>query len=212
MKTIWARLATFLIGVGVLLGAAAGAFAHPHVYVTVRSEIVFGVDGKITGVKHSWTFDDMYSAFAVQGLNTQKEFDELAKVNVKQLRESDYFTVVRAGGRKPDFKDVRDATIVLDDKKNVILKFTVEFAEPASAAKAFVLQVFDPDYFVAFEFEKQDPVTMANAPQGCSLRMFTPKPLNDADMKRLQDSAGTNISPGADIGLKLSTRATVGCP
>ncbi len=209
------RLAPAIIAAS--FGAIGPALAHPHVYVAVRSEIVFASDGKITGVRHSWTFDEMYSAFAVQGMvkdgkANQSELNELAKTNVKQLSEYSYFTIVRAGGKSAEFRDVTDATISLDAKQNVTLHFTAEFKEPASASKAFMMQVFDPDYFVAFDFEKQNPVTMKNAPQGCSLRMVTPKPLSDEETRRLQQSAGTNDSPGADFGAKLATRASVACP
>lgn len=196
---------------------AGAAFAHPHVWVAVRSEVVFGADGKAIGVRHSWTFDEMYSAFAVQGLGaggkpSQKELDDLAKVNTGQLTEYNYFTHVRAGGRRLEFKEAQDATITLDDKKNVTLHFLAVFKEPASAGKAFVMQVFDPDYFVAFDFEKQDPVKMKGAPQGCSLRMVQPRPLSDEETKRLQSVAGTNDSPGADFGAKLAPRAFIACP
>ena len=51
-----------------LLLADGVACAHPHVWVTMKSEIVYAPDGSITGVRHAWTFDDMFSAFAVQGL------------------------------------------------------------------------------------------------------------------------------------------------
>ncbi len=155
-----------------------------------------GADGRISGVRHSWTFDEMYSAFAVPGAEDQAEYDELAKVNVKQLQEFNYFTVVRAGGRKPDVRGVRDATIVLDDNnKNVTLKFTVEFKEPASAGKAFVLQVFDPVYFIAFDFEKKDPVTWSMR-EGLLVAHVHAQALSDEDMKRLQDSAGTRTIRG----------------
>ena len=46
----------------------AGAFAHPHVFVTMKSELVYAPDGTVTGVQHSWTFDEMFSAMAIQGL------------------------------------------------------------------------------------------------------------------------------------------------
>ncbi len=51
-----------------LLLASGGARAHPHVWIIMKSEIVYAPDGSITGVRHAWTFDDMFSAFAVQGL------------------------------------------------------------------------------------------------------------------------------------------------
>ena len=76
-----------------LIAAGAPARAHPHVWVAVRSEVVFGPDGKISGVRHAWEFDEMYSAFAVQGLGkngrppTREELAPLAKTNVESLAE-----------------------------------------------------------------------------------------------------------------------------
>ncbi len=55
-----------------LLIAAGAASAHPHVWVTMKSAVVYGPDGSITGVRHAWTFDDMYSAFAVQAWRARR--------------------------------------------------------------------------------------------------------------------------------------------
>ena len=43
----------------VALGAAT-AEAHPHVWITAKSELIYAPDGTITGVRHAWTFDDMF--------------------------------------------------------------------------------------------------------------------------------------------------------
>ena len=65
---------------------AAPARAHPHVWVTMNTELVYAPDGTITGVRQAWAFDDMFSAFAVQGLEskvkekfTREELAPLAK-------------------------------------------------------------------------------------------------------------------------------------
>ena len=51
---------------------AAGAVqAHPQVWVTMTEELLYAPDGSVTGVRHTWTFDDMFSAFAVQGLDQE---------------------------------------------------------------------------------------------------------------------------------------------
>ncbi len=47
--------------------AAVPAFAHPHVWVTMESELVYAPDGSITGIRHAWTFDDVFSTYATQG-------------------------------------------------------------------------------------------------------------------------------------------------
>ncbi|MGB9297848.1 MAG: DUF1007 family protein, partial [Pseudolabrys sp.] len=73
----------------VVLAVAAPASAHPHVWVTMRTELVYAPDGRITGIRHAWSFDDMFSTFATQGLEskekgkfTREELAPLAKVNV----------------------------------------------------------------------------------------------------------------------------------
>ena len=64
--------------VGLLLAAAmslaaGAASAHPHVWVTAASELIFSADGTVTGVRHAWTFDDMFSTYALQGIATKRK-------------------------------------------------------------------------------------------------------------------------------------------
>lgn len=101
---------------GLLLAAgltfvAGAAQAHPHVWITATSELLYAADGTITGVRHAWTFDDMFSAYAVQGLEsktkgvyTREELGPLAQTNVESLKEYAYFTFARADGRKERFR------------------------------------------------------------------------------------------------------------
>ena len=88
------------------LGEGAAA-AHPHVWVTMHTELAYAPDGSVTGVRHAWAFDDMFSAFATQGIESKdkgkfsrEELAPLAKVNVELLKEYDYFTYVTADGKK----------------------------------------------------------------------------------------------------------------
>src|SRR5262249_21007843 len=96
-----ARLPIFramLGGLLLVLGLGA-AQAHPHVWIVAKAELVFAPDGSIVAIKHAWTFDEMYSAFATQGLDknndgqlSREELAELAEVNVTTLKEFDYFS------------------------------------------------------------------------------------------------------------------------
>ena len=92
------RLSAWLLAIGLALGAG-GAQAHPHVWITATSELLYAPDGSITGVRHAWTFDDMFSAYAVQGLEaktkgaySREELAALAQTNVESLKEYAYFT------------------------------------------------------------------------------------------------------------------------
>lgn len=73
--------------------------AHPHMFVQARAELVFDDDGYLTHIRHRWLFDDLYTAYAVQGLDANKngileesELAELAERNIHGLEEFGYFT------------------------------------------------------------------------------------------------------------------------
>src|SRR5262249_57952452 len=105
------RLCSVLAACAGLALAAGAASAHPHVWVTMHSELVYAPDGTITGVRHAWTFDDMFSVFATQGIDSKKkgeftreELAPLAEVNVTSLKEYDFFTYAKANGTDVEFK------------------------------------------------------------------------------------------------------------
>jgi hypothetical protein len=68
----WLRLLAILVTL-ILIGSPAAA--HPHVWVLLKSQILYDEAGLVTGVRHVWTFDDLYSAFLTQDINREgKEY------------------------------------------------------------------------------------------------------------------------------------------
>jgi ABC-type uncharacterized transport system substrate-binding protein len=213
---------TSIVGVAtaasLLLGSSIPASAHPHVWVAVKSEVLFAPDGKVTGIRHAWNFDEMYSAFATQGLGengkppTSAQLQALAKVNVESLTEFDFFTYAKHAGDKPEFGAPVDYSIEPESNDTITLHFTLPLKHPLDAKKPFSFQVYDPTYFVSFSFEKTAPVKLDHAPPGCSTSTLDPNPLLADDVKKLSEAAFTNMSPGMDVGIKLATRVVVACP
>ncbi|WP_209004105.1 DUF1007 family protein [Labrenzia sp. CE80] len=79
--------------------ANVAAWAHPHVFVEARTRLVFDDDGSATAVRHIFRFDDAFTAFAIQGFDTngdgafsREELAELAQVNIESMAEFGYFT------------------------------------------------------------------------------------------------------------------------
>ena len=210
---------TFTLFLLSLIVWAVPARAHPHVWVVVTSEVIFGSEGKVTGIRQHWTFDDMYSAFATADIGkdgkdpTTEDLQPVAQTNVESLKEFDYFTFPKAGGKKPEFGAPKDYSMTFDGKeKTATLHFTLPLETPVVTGKAFIVQVYDPSYFVSFEFAKENAVKLVSAPQGCSLTVMKPKPLGADESKKLDESFFSGLSPGADFGIKLSERAIVACP
>ena len=211
IAAVWAALA-------LICAMAMPAKAHPHVFVTVKSTVVFDPAGKITAIRHSWQFDEFYSAFAVEGLGkdgkapTREDLAPLAKVNVESLAEFGYFSVGKAAGKQVELGEPVDFWLEQGADKLVTLNFTLPLKQPASAAKAFSLQVYDPTYFIAFSFDDHDAITMAAAPPGCTANITKPASLAVDETKKLSESFFSGLSPGDGFGLKLSSRALVACP
>src|SRR5688572_16004464 len=143
MKHIFALIAA----AAAALSLAGPASAHPHVWVTMKSTVVYSPDGTAVGVRHAWTFDDMFSTFAIQGLESKKkgeftreELHPLAKVNVESLKEFDFFTYGRADGKKVTFVEPTEYHLEFNNSL-LTLHFLLPFKAPAKI-RTFDFEVF----------------------------------------------------------------------
>ncbi len=146
---------------GLLLCAAAPAAAHPHVWVTAHEDVIFQPDGKIAAIRNSWVFDDMYSAFAVQGLAkdgqlaTKEQLAPLAKTNVESLAEFGYFTFAKNAGAKIDFGPPKDYSLEERPDKLVELSFTVPLKVPIVSPAALSLSRSTTRHFLSISVWKR---------------------------------------------------------
>ena len=209
-------LRILLVSIGLV--AAAPAWAHPHVWVTVRSQIAFNAEGKVSAVIHDWTFDEMYSAFAVEGLAKKgqlakrEDFAPLAKENAGGLADIGYFTTVKIDGKALPFGDVQDYWMEERPDHLVTFHVTLPLKTPIPPGRFFTLLVADPEFFIDYEFDNNVPVSLVGAPKGCSVSVAKPASLQAEEKKKLDESFFTNLSPGSDFGFKMASRAIIACP
>jgi len=209
LRLLSALALTFLFG-------ASAAEAHPHVWITSTSELIYGPDGTLTGVRHAWTFDEMFAAYALQGIETKTkgaysrdDLAPLAQTNVESLKEYAYFTFAKADGKKEKFNEPVD--YFLDYKDNALtLHFTLPLKTPFKA-KALVLEVFDPTIFIDFKFAEKDPVKLVGAPEGCQMKFQRPND-GSASAQRLNEQTFMNGGENANYGAMFANKITVDCP
>ncbi len=195
---------------------AGQAQAHPHVWVTMKSEVVYGADGAATGVRHAWAFDDMFSTFATQGLAakekgkfTREELAPLAEVNITSMKEFDYFTMARQNGKKTEFGSPTDYFLEFKDGL-LTLHFTLPFKTPAKA-QSIDLEIYDSMYFVDFSFSTdKEPVRLIGAPAECKLNVA--RPGESAPKGKPGEAFFNNMQPGTNFGAQFANRISVQCP
>jgi ABC-type uncharacterized transport system substrate-binding protein len=220
MKRILPKfLATILAAGAALALAASSAAAHPHVWVVAKSSVVYGPDGSVVGVRHSWAFDDMYSAFATQGLDqktkgefTREELQSLAQVNVESLKEYDFFTFAKLDGKKAVFAEPTDYHLEFNSKDTVL---TLHFMLPLKApvkAKALSFEVFDPSYFVDFQFADKEPAELVGAPAGCELNFGKPQEMTREMAQKLAEIPADGQIPENSFGAAFANKIQVKCP
>jgi ABC-type uncharacterized transport system substrate-binding protein len=195
-----------------LLGGSAQA--HPHVWVTVESTLIYE-NGVFTGFRHKWTFDEFYSSMAVEGLDSNKdgkysreELAELAKVNVTSLKDFSYFTWPQLAGQPVKLGEPRDYW--LEHKDGILsLHFVLPFATPVlPEAKGLTFAVYDPSFFIAFDLAKGDnPYRLdEGTPNNCSLKMGAP-----SRDPREASALGEQLSAMTGFGVSVAKTASVEC-
>ena len=181
-------VSTSLATIGILMAVMTGVSAHPHMWVTVETTVLYD-KGTFTGLREKWTFDEYYTAYAIEGLDKnhdgiydREELSELAKVNIEAMKEVGYFTYPVLGGQEVKLKPAQDYW--LEHKDGVLsLYFTVLFDQPIlTEAESFGFAVEDPTFFIAFEPANTDPVKFADgAPKTCRAKLGRHRDDNNSD-------------------------------
>ena len=215
MKRALRRVVALLVLAGAIAVGARVAQAHPHVWITATSELIYAADGSITGVRHAWTFDDMFSTYALQGIETStkgvyshEELAPLAQTNVESLKEFGFFTFAKADGKKEKFEEPVDYYLEFKDGQ-LTLHFTLPLKTPV-ISKELVLEVFDREFFIDFKYADKDPVKLVGAPAACQMSFLRP---NDGSANALKLGEQSFASGGnANYGMMFANKITVQCP
>jgi ABC-type uncharacterized transport system substrate-binding protein len=209
------RLLGLMLLAGALVRGGPRAQAHPHVWITATSEVIYAPDGSITGVRHAWTFDDMFTTYALQGLETKtkgvysrEELEPLAQTNVESLKEYGFFTFAKADGKKAKFQEPVDYFLEYRDGR-LTLHFTLPLKSPVKP-RELVLDVFDPEFFIDFTFADKDPIKLVGAPVACQMTFQRPSD-GTANAQKLGEQNFTS-GDNSNYGAMFANKVRVECP
>ncbi|HEX3340838.1 MAG TPA: DUF1007 family protein [Pseudolabrys sp.] len=200
------------VGLCFLIACSISAHAHPHVWIKMQTEVVYAPDGRITGVRQAWAFDEMFSTFVTQGLEnwqkgkfTREELAPLAKSNLEAFKEFAYFTYVTADGKEMPFSDpLPDYWI--DYSVPFSQYFTLPFKTPVRANE-LKLEIYDPTIFINFEFAKETPVKLVGATR-CRFDTESPREMTPRERMALSQIAAevpnTTMAWGHSLRIKSS--------
>jgi ABC-type uncharacterized transport system substrate-binding protein len=217
------RKLTCLLATLAVLATTELAVAHPHVFTTMKTMILADDQGLVKAVGVEWTFDENYTQFALDGLDLNnngtyepEEIQPLTDENIKNLLESQYFTFVKQNGKPLEQGQVTQYGQDLGTDSRLKLFFVVPLKQPADPrAGAVELKVYDPDFFIAFDYEQKDATKLqGKLADGCKMDL---KPLpSTEEMEQTQAflaDKGTDWTPDqpTDFGSMFAQPLVISC-
>ena len=194
--------------------------AHPHVWVTMTTELVYAPDGSATAVRarldlrrHVLSLCDAGDRGAYQRPFTRAELQPLAQVNIDSLKEYAYFTYAKIDGRmqKDAFGKPSDYWLDYDPKGTVLtLHFTLPFKKPVKANRLTV-EIYDPEFFIDFGFADKNPVRLVGAPPQCTFADEKPTDGFFSSALKLDKSFMTSEA-NVGMGMNFANKISVTCP
>lgn len=204
-----------------ILGPAWPAMAHPHVFADGHVVLDLDVIHELMAVKNEWTFDAPFSAFAVTGLDKNHngklepaELKPLAETSMKSLADYHFFTWVTSKGAEIELSSPRDYTYRFAGGR-LIVSFTMPLKVPAPIDDDLRIEVYDPEYFVAYTFPDHGSVKTEGGPPGCRATYIPPKPLDAQIVAALAavPAEQHDLPPALqDAAVGLAHIFTVRCP
>ena len=164
----------FLSAAMVSFMTAAPAAAHPHVFIDIAYEIRVE-QGRIAGVWHQWTFSKEDSAFLVlnldanqDGIYAEDELMPLAEENAIALADYNYYSDIVLDGEIIRPEPPLGALMRYENER-LTLAFYLPLKEPVRPRESFIVDVYDPEIFIAFGTVGENPIRLSAPLEGCTL-------------------------------------------
>lgn len=162
--------------------ASLPAAAHPHAWIDMRSAVMLDDAGEIEGLRLYWVFDEWYTAFiasefAESDTPATEFLTSLARRNLANLAEHDYFVKVLVDGEQASIDPVTQFDTGLVDER-LWLRFEVPLADRIDPHTSEVsYKAYDPTYYIEILHAEDEPVTFdGQGADRCSARIIDANP------------------------------------
>lgn len=209
-------LLAVLLGIGI--GGAAPAGAHPHVWIDARLAVAVDAEARVTALTVTWRLDALYSQTTVAGLDADgdgayspSELRPLIDESMRNLEEWFFFTDARKAEDRLPTSPVQDYEAFMDGDR-LVYEFTLPLAEPEQPGQEGLrVRLFDPSLYIGIELEKKGPVTLQQPADACAYHI-TPAPGFEEALLISEDTFATDVEPGSDgVGSRFAETVVITC-
>ncbi|WP_413728750.1 DUF1007 family protein [Sodalis sp. RH19] len=205
---------------GLFLAVAGGfcrpVYAHPHSFIDMKTDIL-AQDERLTGLKMTWTMDEITSADVFYDAGDAKPdsviWKKLAAQIMANVLGQHYFTEVYRDGKAVKFENLPTEYHLERNGLKARLVFVLPLAHPPELKGApIVFSTFDPTYFVDMTYADKQAVSLPpDLAARCAIDLMTPVP--NAALQRYALSLDKAAAPDVDmaLGKQFAQRVTLQC-
>jgi ABC-type uncharacterized transport system substrate-binding protein len=148
---------------------SASVPAHPHVFIDSSLTVVFDEKG-LAGFKVRWVFDEMFSSVIIHdfdengnGTFEPSEVKKLEQGAFSNLRNFDYFTLIKISGQDFKVKYIRDFSSSIQANSVIYDFFVPCHVTGISTFKEVRIFFCDKENYSYFSFIQDKPVQFENS-------------------------------------------------
>lgn len=199
------------------------AAAHPHVWIDATATLRFDAQHRLVAIDTRWEFDEMFSASEAEGRDTNRdgrisaaEMEPLAGDIVRQLRDWDYMSVLKAAGERVAIGTATAHAMTYEGGR-VVLSLTLPLPKPVEPRRGAIrFGMFDPSFYILMAFPEGEaaPIRLAGTPPPeCRIAIEHP---DDSQPAFIPDDQATAVEPDpndveASIGALYADWAVLTC-
>jgi len=210
----WRGMIRLLLGLSWTISASA--LAHPHSFIDMKTDIV-SQDARLTGLKMSWTMDEITSSDVFYDAADAKPdsvtWKKLAAQVMANVLGQHYFTEMYRDGQRIKFENLPAEYHLYRNGLKATLVFVMPLAHPPLlVGTPIIFSTFDPTYFVDMTYQSSAAISLpANVASHCQIALATPKP--NASLRDYALSLDKPGSPGVDmaLGKQFAQQVTLQC-
>jgi ABC-type uncharacterized transport system substrate-binding protein len=163
--------------------------AHPHNWITVKSEFLIDEKGLLTEVHQYWEFDVYFSMMTLADVMHESKIQPnslqvLAEDMVNNMESYSYFSQLKLDKQPialPKPNDFSLSTVTNDGPQQLSLSMRFQLTTPQQITdKTLVWQVFDPTFYIDMRHHDASQVIIhAQNGSTCSTRIELPEPSDE---------------------------------
>jgi ABC-type uncharacterized transport system substrate-binding protein len=163
--------------------------AHPHNWITVKSEFLIDEKGLLTEIHQYWEFDIYFSMMTLADVLHESKiqpnsFQMLAKDMVNNMQSYNYFSKLKIDKQPialPKPNDYSLSTVTNEGQQQLSLHMRFQLTLPQQITdKTLVWQVFDPTFFIDMRHHDTSQVIIrAQNEAKCTTRIELPEPSDE---------------------------------